>query len=149
MTTPFFLHVQINVWSMVEINVGIVCGSVPALKPLSTPKRLLAHMRGEDPNAGPIGVRSGNSGSSGDDRFQNKKAGVIQHHHAGGASDVDLSALEGGAADKTKRPSTSTIAIRLDTATSRKHLVAESIGDGEGDSDDENASSPRGSGGQQ
>ncbi|KAK8094691.1 integral membrane protein [Apiospora hydei] len=139
---PFLDGNFINVWSMVEINVGIICASVPALKPLFTPKRLLAHMRGEDPNAGPIGVRSGSS----DDRFQ-KKAGVIQHHHAGGASDVDLSALEGGAADKVKRPSTSTIAIRLDTATSRKHLVAESIGDGEGDSGDENTSSPRGSGG--
>ncbi|KAK8039369.1 hypothetical protein PG993_007780, partial [Apiospora rasikravindrae] len=140
---PFLDGNFINVWSMIEINVGIICASVPALKPLFTPKRLLAHMRGEDLNAGPVGVRSGNSSGS-DGQFQ-KKAGVIQHHYAGGVSDVDLSA-EARGADKNQ-PRTSTTSIRLNTGTSRKHLVAESIGDGDEDSGDENASDRRGSGG--
>jgi hypothetical protein len=33
---PFFDSVPINTWSMVEINIGILCASIPALKPLFT-----------------------------------------------------------------------------------------------------------------
>ncbi|KAK1689348.1 integral membrane protein [Colletotrichum godetiae] len=32
--------ILINIWSMLEINVGIICASVPALKPLFTPRAL-------------------------------------------------------------------------------------------------------------
>ncbi|KAK0111669.1 hypothetical protein ONS95_002014 [Cadophora gregata] len=33
---PFFDGVPINTWSMIEINVAVVCASVPAMKPLFT-----------------------------------------------------------------------------------------------------------------
>ncbi|KAF8862495.1 hypothetical protein BDZ45DRAFT_188691 [Acephala macrosclerotiorum] len=33
---PFWDSVPINIWSMVEINVAVVCASVPAMKPLFT-----------------------------------------------------------------------------------------------------------------
>ncbi|GKT63289.1 integral membrane protein [Colletotrichum tofieldiae] len=32
--------ILVNIWSMLEINIGIICASVPALKPLFTPKTL-------------------------------------------------------------------------------------------------------------
>lgn len=32
--------ILVNVWSMLEINIGIICASVPALKPLFTPQAL-------------------------------------------------------------------------------------------------------------
>lgn len=32
--------ILINIWSMLEINIGIICASVPALKPLFTPRAL-------------------------------------------------------------------------------------------------------------
>lgn len=32
--------ILVNIWSMLEINIGIICASVPALKPLFTPKAL-------------------------------------------------------------------------------------------------------------
>jgi hypothetical protein len=35
---PFFDGVPINTWSMIEINVAVVCASVPAMKPLFTKK---------------------------------------------------------------------------------------------------------------
>jgi hypothetical protein len=31
---PFFDSVPINLWSMVEVNVGILCASIPSLKAL-------------------------------------------------------------------------------------------------------------------
>lgn len=31
---------QVNLWSIIEVNIGIVCASVPALKPLFTPDKL-------------------------------------------------------------------------------------------------------------
>ncbi|KAF9876668.1 integral membrane protein [Colletotrichum karsti] len=37
---PFKESVLVNVWSMLEINIGIICASVPALKPLFTPRAL-------------------------------------------------------------------------------------------------------------
>ncbi|KAI0397512.1 hypothetical protein F5Y17DRAFT_477430 [Xylariaceae sp. FL0594] len=42
---PFKDGVLVNLWSMVEVNVAIVCASIPALKPLVTPKRLLDERR--------------------------------------------------------------------------------------------------------
>lgn len=32
--------ILVNIWSVLEINIGIVCASVPALKPLFTPRAL-------------------------------------------------------------------------------------------------------------
>ncbi|OHE92750.1 integral membrane protein [Colletotrichum orchidophilum] len=37
---PFQQSILINIWSMLEINIGIICASVPALKPLFTPRAL-------------------------------------------------------------------------------------------------------------
>ncbi|KAI1151285.1 hypothetical protein F4825DRAFT_477260 [Nemania diffusa] len=42
---PFKDGVLVNLWSMVEVNIAIVCASVPALKPLVTPKKLLDERR--------------------------------------------------------------------------------------------------------
>ncbi|KAI0402306.1 hypothetical protein F4802DRAFT_617966 [Xylaria palmicola] len=44
-TDPFKDGVLVNLWSMVEVTVAIVCASVPALKPLATPRKLLDERR--------------------------------------------------------------------------------------------------------
>ncbi|KAI1638260.1 hypothetical protein F4809DRAFT_649397 [Biscogniauxia mediterranea] len=38
---PFHDAPLVNIWSMVEINIGIICACAPALKPLFSPLRLL------------------------------------------------------------------------------------------------------------
>ncbi|KAJ2990148.1 hypothetical protein NUW58_g3101 [Xylaria curta] len=38
---PFKDGALVNVWSMVEVNIGIVCASIPALKPLLSPQHLV------------------------------------------------------------------------------------------------------------
>ncbi|KAK8133776.1 hypothetical protein PG984_005788 [Apiospora sp. TS-2023a] len=134
---PFMEGSLINVWSMIEINVGIMCASVPALKPLFTPKVLLARARGQDPDAPAVRVHSGNSGSESNRHYQNKSAN-IHTHSSGAGSEATLSASMGRDGDDTKQPRTSGIAIRMSsTATSRKHLVEGSVGDDD-DDDDEN-----------
>ena len=117
---------------MIEINVGIMCASVPALKPLFTPKLLLARVRGQDPDAPAAHVHSGNSSSDSNRHYQNKAAKI--HHHAAG-SNTTLSAPAGDEDHKQPRNS-SGIAIPHGPTTSQKHLVEGSIGD-EGDSGDE------------
>ncbi|KAI3339255.1 hypothetical protein F4824DRAFT_488092 [Ustulina deusta] len=42
---PFKDGVLVNLWSMVEVNVAIVCASIPALKPLVAPRKLLDERR--------------------------------------------------------------------------------------------------------
>ncbi|KAI3325761.1 hypothetical protein HD806DRAFT_456393 [Xylariaceae sp. AK1471] len=42
---PFKDGVLVNLWSMVEVNIAIVCASIPALKPLVAPKKLLDERR--------------------------------------------------------------------------------------------------------
>ncbi|KAJ8130812.1 hypothetical protein O1611_g2818 [Lasiodiplodia mahajangana] len=42
---PFKDGVLVNLWSMVEVNIAIVCASIPALKPLVAPKKLLSQWR--------------------------------------------------------------------------------------------------------
>ncbi|KAI1303954.1 hypothetical protein F5Y03DRAFT_384880 [Xylaria venustula] len=42
---PFKDGVLVNLWSMVEVNIAIVCASIPALKPLATPRKLLDERR--------------------------------------------------------------------------------------------------------
>ncbi|ROW03068.1 hypothetical protein VMCG_05745 [Cytospora schulzeri] len=37
---PFRDAIQVNVWSVIEVNVAILCASVPALKPIFRPHRL-------------------------------------------------------------------------------------------------------------
>ncbi|KAI0150491.1 hypothetical protein GGR57DRAFT_184694 [Xylariaceae sp. FL1272] len=44
-TDPTKDGVLVNLWSMVEVNVAIVCASIPALKPLISPRRLLDERR--------------------------------------------------------------------------------------------------------
>jgi hypothetical protein len=46
-TDPFFDSVPINLWSMVEVNVGILCASIPSLKALfSKGQRERSHTAG-------------------------------------------------------------------------------------------------------
>ncbi|KAK7921294.1 hypothetical protein PG985_009316 [Apiospora marii] len=135
---PFMDGSLINVWSMIEINVGIMCASVPALKPLFTPKLLLARLRGEDPEAPAVRVHSGNISSESSRHYQKSAAKV--HHHAAG-SEVTLSAPAGDGDHKPPRDS-SGIAIRL--GSSQKHLVDESIA--EEDSDEESVGQRNGRG---
>ncbi|KAI0205949.1 hypothetical protein F4808DRAFT_408382 [Astrocystis sublimbata] len=42
---PFKDGVLVNLWSMVEVNIAIICASIPALKPLISPKRLVEERR--------------------------------------------------------------------------------------------------------
>ncbi|KAI0432456.1 hypothetical protein F5Y09DRAFT_353534 [Xylaria sp. FL1042] len=42
---PFKDGVLVNLWSMVEVNIAIVCASIPALKPLIAPRKLLDERR--------------------------------------------------------------------------------------------------------
>ncbi|KAI0517794.1 hypothetical protein F5B22DRAFT_654571 [Xylaria bambusicola] len=42
---PFKDGVLVNLWSMVEVNIAIVCASIPALKPLVSPRKLLNERR--------------------------------------------------------------------------------------------------------
>jgi hypothetical protein len=42
---PFRDGALVNLWSMIEINVAIICTSVPALKPLFNPRRMLESRR--------------------------------------------------------------------------------------------------------
>lgn len=37
---PFRDAIKINLWSIIEVNIGILCASVPALKPVFTPTKL-------------------------------------------------------------------------------------------------------------
>lgn len=39
-TDPFYDAIPVNMWSMIELNVAILCASVPSLKLLISPKRL-------------------------------------------------------------------------------------------------------------
>ncbi|KAI0465750.1 hypothetical protein F4859DRAFT_507844 [Xylaria cf. heliscus] len=42
---PFKDGVLVNLWSMVEVNIAIICASIPAMKPLISPKKLLEERR--------------------------------------------------------------------------------------------------------
>ncbi|KAI8631491.1 hypothetical protein F5Y19DRAFT_423922 [Xylariaceae sp. FL1651] len=42
---PFKDGVLVNLWSMVEVNIAIICASIPALKPIIAPKKLLDERR--------------------------------------------------------------------------------------------------------
>ncbi|KAI1756146.1 hypothetical protein F4782DRAFT_537936 [Xylaria castorea] len=42
---PFKDGVLVNLWSMVEVNIAIICASIPALKPLISPRKLLEERR--------------------------------------------------------------------------------------------------------
>ncbi|KAI1744841.1 hypothetical protein F4680DRAFT_168056 [Xylaria scruposa] len=42
---PFRDGVLVNLWSMVEVNIAIICASIPALKPLISPRKLLEERR--------------------------------------------------------------------------------------------------------
>ncbi|TGJ84616.1 hypothetical protein E0Z10_g4153 [Xylaria hypoxylon] len=42
---PFKDGVLVNLWSMVEVNIAIICASIPALKPLVAPRKLLNERR--------------------------------------------------------------------------------------------------------
>jgi len=43
---PFQQSILVNLWSVIEVNTAIICGSAPALKPLFTPKALKAARQG-------------------------------------------------------------------------------------------------------
>ncbi|KAI1844222.1 hypothetical protein JX265_010279 [Neoarthrinium moseri] len=45
-TDPFHDGVWVNLWSIIEVNSAIVCATIPALKPLFKPRRLLESVRG-------------------------------------------------------------------------------------------------------
>lgn len=43
---PFQQSILVNLWSVLEVNIAIICASAPALKPLFTPKALRAAREG-------------------------------------------------------------------------------------------------------
>ncbi|KAK4455337.1 hypothetical protein QBC34DRAFT_67050 [Podospora aff. communis PSN243] len=52
---PFQQSILVNLWSVIEINVAVICASAPALKPLFSPQALLNARQG----SGTQGKRSG------------------------------------------------------------------------------------------
>ncbi|KAK8025488.1 hypothetical protein PG990_003311 [Apiospora arundinis] len=128
---PFMEGSLINVWSMIEINVGIICASVPALKPLFTPKLLLARARGENPDAAsapPIHSGGSSSSNNSEGRYQKMKKAHVQYH-ADEGSDIDLTTTtaprEGATDHKQPWTSTSEAEVRVSPSTSQKNLVGE------------------------
>lgn len=63
---------QVNLWSMLEVNVAILCASVPALKPIFTPERI-REFRRQQKNAGSKLYYKGNS--------KNKNKNISSHPH--------------------------------------------------------------------
>jgi hypothetical protein len=45
-TDPFQQGILVNLWSVIEINVAVICASAPALKPLFSPQALLNARQG-------------------------------------------------------------------------------------------------------
>ncbi|KAF2028186.1 hypothetical protein EK21DRAFT_114102 [Setomelanomma holmii] len=82
---PFFDSVPINLWSMVEVNVGIYCASIPSLKALfSSSQRQRSrsgayHYHSRE--------RSGKTGTSGD------FAGTLVQHESYGLKHVESGAI--------------------------------------------------------
>lgn len=81
---PFYDSVPINVWSMVEVNIGIWCASIPALKVLITRRRRAtsqtSHTAGtyKYHSSGRSGGKlSGNSGSSGSKNVESFDMGTV------------------------------------------------------------------------
>ncbi|KAK3376143.1 integral membrane protein [Lasiosphaeria ovina] len=48
-TDPFQQSILVNVWSIIEINIAVICASAPALKPLFTPQALKSAREGSSP----------------------------------------------------------------------------------------------------
>lgn len=48
-TDPFQQSILVNLWSIIEINVAVICASAPALKPLFTPQALMNARKGTTP----------------------------------------------------------------------------------------------------
>jgi hypothetical protein len=49
-TDPFQQSILVNLWSVIEINVAVICASAPALKPLFSPQALLNARQGSTPH---------------------------------------------------------------------------------------------------
>lgn len=76
---PFYDSVPINIWSMVEVNIGIYCACIPALKPIFA-----------------RGKKGSTHGSSGYKYHGRDKSGSGQKNgyakkYAGGDSSIDAS----------------------------------------------------------
>lgn len=84
---PFYDAVPINLWSMVEVNMGILCASIPALKALFSKAQ-----RQRTQNSGyQYHSRERSGGKSwGKSSGNGSKGTVIQN------DDVDLKAMENG-----------------------------------------------------
>lgn len=49
-TDPFQQSILVNLWSVIEINVAVICASAPALKALFSPRELLKARQGSTPH---------------------------------------------------------------------------------------------------
>lgn len=65
---PFFDSVPINLWSMIEVNIGIWCASIPALKALIS--------RGQRERSRATGYKYHSRDKSGPSRISAKKTGA-------------------------------------------------------------------------
>lgn len=88
---PAGLSPQVNVWSMLEVNIAILCASVAALRPLFTPKRLL-QVRGRK-------------------RFQCQNQGKLQHDSSSGLENQD----GGNEVGYSRKPSNTSLYPDLET----------------------------------
>ncbi|KAE8444821.1 hypothetical protein EG329_014176 [Mollisiaceae sp. DMI_Dod_QoI] len=86
---PFWDGVPINIWSMIEINVAVICASVPAMKPLFTKsiRDRVATQRTHRTYAHQMIPLSGDERSSGlpSGRFQDRKDPTYSAHAADGS----------------------------------------------------------------
>ncbi|KKA28161.1 hypothetical protein TD95_004284 [Thielaviopsis punctulata] len=138
---PFRSSLAVNVWSMIEINVAMLCASIPALKPLFTPRRLIDTIRNSKgiSNSGSGNIRTQNwvgynrSGSgSGMDKGPRSIEDIVLETKA--SSNVAKSSMDGSQGSPLPSPFKDTLASSLEgqyergrPILSRLHESMESI----------------------
>ncbi|KAK0728827.1 hypothetical protein B0T26DRAFT_638721 [Lasiosphaeria miniovina] len=88
--------VDIAIWSSIEINVGIICASLPALKPLAAklfPRLLLSGLYARTKEAAPSGGREAVGGSSGSGSHGGRRSDhtASEDAHSGHRAEIRVS----------------------------------------------------------
>ncbi|CZR63852.1 uncharacterized protein PAC_13749 [Phialocephala subalpina] len=88
---PFWDGVPINIWSMIEINVAMICASVPAMKPLFTKsirdRAVTSRTRhGYAHQMMPLSGEERNGSGLRSTRFKERKESTYSAHATGGAT---------------------------------------------------------------
>ncbi|KAF1847599.1 uncharacterized protein K460DRAFT_306970 [Cucurbitaria berberidis CBS 394.84] len=100
---PFYDSVPINLWSMVEVNMGILCASIPALKALFSKAQRersqnnSAYQYHGRERTGGIGSGKGSSGAGSEGTIIQKESYDLRVVESGGQLDTRKGAYGGGA----------------------------------------------------